>query len=288
MTFTPELARRQFSALSQHIDGKPAIFFDGPGGAQVSRGVLENDGLPGKYNANPGGHYFSSRVTGEVMGQARESVRALLNAPSPDNIVFGMNMTTLTFHLSRIISRDWQAGDEVIVTALDHYANVSSWQQAAADQGAVVHQIPLEGADCALDAAKVCERINANTRLVAVSYASNVTGSIVDIKTIVEAAHRVGAQVYVDAVHYAPHNLIDVQALGCDFWCAPPTSSLARTSAWPISRRSGCNAYGRTKSSRPPMSAPAVSRPARKASRRWPALRQRSTIWRSGGRRARR
>ena len=117
---------------------------------------------------------------------------------------------------------------------------------------------------------------------VAVSYASNVTGSIVDIKTIVEAAHRVGAQVYVDAVHYAPHNLIDVQALGCDFWCAPPTSSLARTSAWPISRRSGCNAYGRTKSSRPPMSAPAVSRPARKASRRWPALRQRSTIWRSG------
>lgn len=171
----------------------------------------------GKYNANLGGHYFSSRVTGEVMGQARESVRALLNAPSPDNIVFGMNMTTLTFHLSRIISRDWQAGDEVIVTALDHYANVSSWQQAAADQGAVVHQIPLEGADCALDAAKVCERINANTRLVAVSYASNVTGSIVDIKTIVEAAHRVGAQVYVDAVHYAPHNLIDVQALGCDF-----------------------------------------------------------------------
>ena len=91
-------------------------------------------------------------------------MRALLNAPSPDNIVFGMNMTTLTFHLSRIISRDWQAGDEVIVTALDHYANVSSWQQAAADQGAVVHQIPLEGADCALDAAKVCERINANTR----------------------------------------------------------------------------------------------------------------------------
>ena len=118
MTFTPELARRQFSALSRQIDGKPAIFFDGPGGAQVSRGVLEKmtDYL-GKYNANLGGHYFSSRVTGEVMSQARESVRALLNAPSPDNIVFGMNMTTLTFHLSRIISRDWRDGDEVIVTA---------------------------------------------------------------------------------------------------------------------------------------------------------------------------
>ncbi len=136
MTFTPELARAQFSALSQHIDGKPAIFSTAPAAHRVSRGVLEKmtDYL-GKYNANLGGHYFSSRVTGEVMGQARESVRALLNAPSPDNIVFGMNMTTLTFHLSRIISRDWQAGDEVIVTALDHYANVSSWQQAAADQG---------------------------------------------------------------------------------------------------------------------------------------------------------
>lgn len=222
------------------------------------------------------------------MGQARESVRALLNAPSPDNIVFGMNMTTLTFHLSRIISRDWQAGDEVIVTALDHYANVSSWQQAAADKGAVVHQIPLESADCSLDAAKVCERINANTRLVAVSYASNVTGSIVDIKTIVEAAHRVGAQVYVDAVHYAPHNLIDVQALGCDFLVCSAYKFLARTSAWPTLRRSGCNACGHIKSNWPPTSAPAVSRPARKASRRWPASRRRSTIWRSGARPARR
>jgi cysteine desulfurase family protein (TIGR01976 family) len=218
MTFTPELARAQFSALSQRHNDKPVIFFDGPGGSQVSQTVLEKmtDYL-GKYNANLGGHYFSSHKTTEVMNQARESVRAFLNAPSPDNIVFGMNMTSLTFHLSRIISRNWQAGDEIIVTALDHYANVSSWQQAAADKQVIVHQIPLESADCSLNAARLCERITAKTRLVAVSYASNVTGSIADIKTITEAAHRVGAQVYVDAVHYAPHNLIDVQALGCDF-----------------------------------------------------------------------
>ncbi|RYM72592.1 cysteine desulfurase-like protein [Serratia liquefaciens] len=218
MTFTPELARAQFSALTQHYNDQPVIFFDGPGGSQVSRGVLEKmtDYL-GKYNANLGGHYFSSHVTGEVMNNARESVRALLNAPTPDNIIFGMNMTSLTFYLSRIISRHWQAGDEIIVTELDHYANVSSWQQAANDKQVTVHQIPLQQADCSLDVARLCEQITAKTRLVAVTYASNVTGSIVDIKTITEAAHRVGAQVYVDAVHYAPHNLIDVQALGCDF-----------------------------------------------------------------------
>jgi len=218
MTFTPELARAQFSALTQHYNDQPVIFFDGPGGSQVSRGVLEKmtDYL-GKYNANLGGHYFSSHVTGEVMNNARESVRALLNAPTPDNIIFGMNMTSLTFHLSRIISRHWQAGDEIIVTELDHYANVSSWQQAANDKQVTVHQIALQQADCSLDVARLCEQITAKTRLVAVTYASNVTGSIVDIKTITEAAHRVGAQVYVDAVHYAPHNLIDVQALGCDF-----------------------------------------------------------------------
>ncbi|WBL71859.1 cysteine desulfurase-like protein [Serratia liquefaciens] len=218
MTFTPELARAQFSALSQHYNDQPVIFFDGPGGSQVSRGVLEKmtDYL-GKYNANLGGHYFSSHLTGEVMNHARESVRALLNAPTPDNIIFGMNMTSLTFHLSRIISRHWQAGDEIIVTELDHYANVSSWQQAANDKQVTVHQIPLQQSDCSLDVARLCEQITAKTRLVAVTYASNVTGSIVDIKTITEAAHRVGAQVYVDAVHYAPHNLIDVQALGCDF-----------------------------------------------------------------------
>ncbi len=132
MTFTPELARRQFSALSQQIDGKPAIFFDGPGGAQVSRGVLEKmtDYL-GKYNANLGGHYFSSRVTGEVMGQARESVRALLNAPSPDNIVFGMNMTTLTFHLSRIIVARRKISDcFALNTGLKNQAKICDFGQS--------------------------------------------------------------------------------------------------------------------------------------------------------------
>lgn len=218
MTFTPERARSQFGALSQHYQDKPAIFFDGPGGSQVSHSVLEKmTGYLGSYNANLGGHYFSSQMTEQVMHNARASVRTLLNAPSPDNIVFGMNMTSLTFHLSRIISRDWQPGDEIIVTALDHYANVSSWQQAAEDKQAIVHHIPLRPEDCTLDTERLCAQINDKTRLVAVTHASNVTGSVVDIRAITAAAQRVGAQVYVDAVHYAPHNLIDVQALGCDF-----------------------------------------------------------------------
>ena len=218
MSFTPERARAQFSALSQTHNDQPVIFFDGPGGSQVPSQVLEAmTAYLGHYNANLGGHYFSSQITTELMQRARASAQALVNAPSRDNIVFGANMTTLTFQLSRTISRDWQFGDEIVVTNLDHYANVSSWQQAAQDKGAVVHQARLDSDDCSLDMAHLRSLINANTKLVAVTMASNTTGSVVDIQQVVEAAHAVGAKVYVDAVHFAPHNIIDVQALGCDF-----------------------------------------------------------------------
>jgi len=171
----------------------------------------------GRFNSNLGGHYFSSRETVDVMQSARESAQALLNAPSSGNIVFGANMTSLTFQLSRAISRDWQEGDEIIVSALDHYSNVSSWQQAAEDKGVVVHQVRINEEDCTLDLEHLQSLLNEKTRLVAVTYASNTTGSIVDMHRVVEIAHNIGAQVYVDAVHYAPHHLVDVQALGCDF-----------------------------------------------------------------------
>lgn len=153
------------------------------------------------------------------MQNARESAQALLNAPpSSGNIVFGANMTSLTFQLSRAISRDWQAGDEIIVSALDHYSNVSSWQQAAEDKGVTVHQVRINEEDCTLDIEHLSRLLSDKTRLVAVTYASNTTGSIVDVQHVVSMAHNVGgAQVYVDAVHYAPHHLVDVQALGCDF-----------------------------------------------------------------------
>ncbi|OAJ92032.1 cysteine desulfurase-like protein [Vibrio bivalvicida] len=218
MSFTPNLARAQFSALGQTHNDLPVIFLDGPGGSQVPKSVLEAmQAYLGFFNSNLGGHYFSSQQTTDLMKQAREYAQALVNAESSSNIVFGANMTSLTFQLSRAISRDWQAGDEVIVTALDHYSNVSSWQQAAEDKGAVVHQARVDESDCGLDIEHLLSLINDKTVLVALTYASNTTGSIVDVKRVVEAAHKVGAKVYVDAVHYAPHHLVDVQELGCDF-----------------------------------------------------------------------
>ncbi|MTD41325.1 cysteine desulfurase-like protein [Erwinia sp. CPCC 100877] len=218
MNFTPEAVRVQFGALSAPEVSPPPVFLDGPGGAQVPISVPDAmAAYLGRNNANMGGHYFSSHKTEALVRRARESVRALLNAPGPDNIVFGASMTALTFHLSRIISRDWQPGDEIVVTALDHYANVSSWQQAADDRQAIVRQASVNEPECTLDVEQICTLIGPSTRLVAVSLASNTTGSIVDVRRIVEAAHKVGAVVYVDAVHYVPHQLPDVQVLGCDF-----------------------------------------------------------------------
>lgn len=152
MNFNLNQIREQFPALAQYHNDKPVTFFDGPGGSQVPQSVLDSMvGYLGRFNSNLGGHYFSSQATVDVMQSARESAQALLNAPSSGNIVFGANMTSLTFQLSRAISRDWQEGDEIIVSALDHYSNVSSWQQAAEDKGAKVHQVRINKADCTLD-----------------------------------------------------------------------------------------------------------------------------------------
>ena len=217
MAFTPERVRAQFNALHQRYH-PPVCFFDGPGGSQVPISVLEAmSHYLGRYNANLGGHYFSSQKTTQLMNDARAACQALLNAPSSDSIVFGANMTTLTFSLSRAISRTWQAGDEIIVTALDHFANVNSWQQAAEDKSVQVYMARVNPLDCSLDIEHLLSLVTPQTRLIAITLASNATGSIVDIAPVVAAARAVGAQVYVDAVHYAPHHLIDVQALDCDY-----------------------------------------------------------------------
>ncbi|RZQ52478.1 cysteine desulfurase-like protein [Pseudoalteromonas phenolica] len=210
--------RCQFPALMQQVNGQSPIFLDGPGGSQVPQSVLSAmSAYLGYYNSNLGGAFFSSDKTVDLMNDARQAVADLLNAPSKEQIVFGANMTSLTFSFSRAVSRDWQAGDEVIVTNADHFSNVSSWRQAAEDKGARVQAVKINEADCTLDLAHYKSLLNDKTKLVAVTYASNTTGSINDIKQIVELAHQVGALVYVDAVHYAPHELIDVQALNCDF-----------------------------------------------------------------------
>ncbi|MCF2910204.1 cysteine desulfurase-like protein [Pseudoalteromonas sp. DL2-H2.2] len=210
--------RRQFPALMQQVAGRSPIFLDGPGGSQVPQSVLSAmSAYLGYFNSNLGGAFFSSDKTVELMNNARQAVADLLNAPAKEQVVFGANMTSLTFSFSRAISRDWQAGDEVIVTNADHFSNVSSWRQAAEDKGASVHAVKINEADCTLDMDHFRSLLSSKTKLVAVTYASNTTGSINDIKQIVELAHQVGALVYVDAVHYAPHELIDVQALDCDF-----------------------------------------------------------------------
>lgn len=217
-----EKIRSAFPALQQRWgDGENArspCFFDGPGGSQTSQFVLSamTDYL-GRYNANLGAPYLSSEKTMQVMAEARQHVATLLNAETAEQIVFGATATSLMFHFSRAISRDWQAGDEIIVTALDHYSNVSSWLTAAEDQGVIVHQIPVDLETFDIDYQQLAERLSKKTKLVAVTHASNTVGTIVDVSRVVQLAKTVGALTFVDAVHYAPHHLIDVQALDCDF-----------------------------------------------------------------------
>lgn len=208
--------RGQFPALNQKINGQPAIFFDGPGGTQVPGAVLDaiSDYLV-RSNANAHGAFATSGRTDAVITAARAAIADFLGCSS-DEVVFGANMTTLTFAFSRAITRTIQPGDEIVVTRLDHYANVSPWYALEA-QGAIIRVVDIHVEDCTLDMSNLEQHLNSRTKLVAVSYASNAVGTINDVATIVRLAHAVGAWVFVDAVHYAPHAPINVRALDCDF-----------------------------------------------------------------------
>jgi cysteine desulfurase family protein (TIGR01976 family) len=209
--------RTEFPALQQTAGGRPLVFFDGPGGTQVHGTVIEamNQYLT-EANSNFHGAFLYSQRTDETIDAAREAMADLLNASRPEEIVFGPNMTSLTFSLSRAIGRTLSPGDEVVVTRLDHDGNIAPWL-ALQEQGATVRHVDFDPGDCTLDMAGLEEAITPRTRLVAVGYASNAVGTINDIPRIIELAHAAGAWVYVDAVHYAPHGPIDVQDLGCDF-----------------------------------------------------------------------
>lgn len=214
----PQAVRSQFPAL-QEIDeaGRPYLFFDGPGGTQVTQTVI--DAMTHyliKANANSHGYFATSQRSDGIIEAAREAVADLLNAPSAQEIVFGANMTTLTFNLSRALGSTLNAGDEVIVTRLDHNANVSPWE-ALAEKGVKIQHVDFDVEDCRLDLDHLASLLNERTKLVAVGYASNAVGTINPIKQIADMAHDVGAWMWVDAVHYAPHGPIDVQALNCDF-----------------------------------------------------------------------
>lgn len=208
--------RARFPAL-QPSQGPAPIFFDNPGGTQVPQGVP--DAIVRYYstsNANVGGAFATSRRTDSVIAEARQAMADLLGAPSPDTIVFGPSMTTLTFHLARSLADTWTPGDEVVVTTLDHDANITPWTDLEA-AGAVVKVVDIHPETCALDMDSLARALSPRTRLVAVTHASNAVGVVPPVAQIVEMAHAVGALVFVDAVQYAPHGPIDVQALDCDF-----------------------------------------------------------------------
>ncbi len=208
--------RSQFPALAETVNGHPAVFLDGPGGTQVPERVIDaiSDYLR-RDNANTCGAYATSRRTDAMVADARAAMADFLNC-NADEIVFGSNMTTLTFAMSRAIGRDLGPGDEVLVTRLDHDANVSPWL-ALEEKGVTVRWAEFHENDCTLDLADLASKINEKTKLVAVGYASNSVGTINPVKDIVRLAHAAGALAYVDAVHYGPHGLIDVAALDCDF-----------------------------------------------------------------------
>jgi cysteine desulfurase family protein (TIGR01976 family) len=208
--------RAQFPSLAQAVHGHPAVFLDGPGGTQVPQRVIDaiSDHLA-RNNANTGGAYQTSRNTDRTVAEARSAMADFLNCEA-DEIVFGPNMTTLTFAMSRALGRELGSGDEIVLTLLDHDANFSPWK-ALEEKGVSIRTVKFNEADCTLDMQDLAAKIGDRTRLVAVGYASNAVGTINNVAEVVRLARQAGALSYIDAVHYAPHGPIDVRALDCDF-----------------------------------------------------------------------
>jgi cysteine desulfurase family protein (TIGR01976 family) len=209
--------RAAFPALARRHRHLPVAYFDGPGGTQVPQVVA--DAVAGyllRHNANTHWHYPTSQETDAMIAEARGAVADLVGGRA-DEVAFGANMTTLTFHLARALGRRWGAGDEIVVTELDHHANVDTWRAVAADRGLTVRTVPFHAGSGQLDWDAFETAISPRTRLVAVGAASNALGTVNEVARAGRMAHGVGALLFVDAVHYAPHVLPDVQALGADF-----------------------------------------------------------------------
>lgn len=215
----PRAVRAHFPALDPSRRGSPPpVFFDNPAGTQIAAESLArmNDYLL-RMNANHDGAFRTSRESDALVLEVRAALADFLGASRPQEICFGQNMTSLTFHLSRSLTRWLAPGDEVVVTRLDHDANVAPWLLAARDRDCVVRWVDFDTGDCTWNAGALAQAITPRTRIVAVGYASNATGTINPVADAVRLAHDAGALCFVDAVHYAPHNRIDVAALGCDF-----------------------------------------------------------------------
>ena len=217
--FDVEALRAEFPSLARiGPDDRPVVFLDGPGGTQVPQRVI--DAVTAYFqhtNANAGGAFVTSELSDAVTDEAHAAVADLLGARSPDEIKFGYNMSTLTLHIGRSIGATLGPGDEIVVTTLDHEANVSTWEAMAADRGVTVRKVDIREDDVTLDIEDLESKLNPRTKLVAVGYASNAVGTINPVAEIVARAHEVGALSYVDAVAYAPHGPIDVRAIDTDF-----------------------------------------------------------------------
>ncbi|HTS67501.1 MAG TPA: aminotransferase class V-fold PLP-dependent enzyme, partial [Terriglobia bacterium] len=220
-TFDIDWVRAQFPALAVKVNGCPAAYFDGPGGTQVPQRVIDAMvGYLATSNANTHGAFATSQRTDEAIAAAHTAMADLLGCDA-EEVIFGPNMTTLTFALSRALGRELRPGDEIVVTRLDHDANVSPWT-ALEERGCVIRWVDVRPTDCTLDMDELRQSVNPRTRVVAVGYASNSVGTLNDVEAVVRLAHGVGALAYIDAVHYAPHGLIDVRRLDCDFLVCSP------------------------------------------------------------------
>jgi cysteine desulfurase family protein (TIGR01976 family) len=213
--------RAQFPALKQTVNGHAAAFLDAPAGTQVPQCVIDavRDYFENS-NANTCGAFATSRRTDAMIATARAAMADFFNCDA-DEVFFGPNMTTITFALARGIGRNLRAGDEIVVTTLDHDANVAPWRSLE-ERGVVVRQVDIREEDCTLDMNDLRRKITSRTKLVAAGYASNAVGTINPVAEIVKLAHDAGALAFIDAVHYAPHGTIDVHALDCDFLACSP------------------------------------------------------------------
>jgi len=209
--------RSHFPALERIHNGYLVAYFDGPGGTQVPRNVVEkmSDYLY-HHNANTHWEYPTSAETDAAIDNARQTLGEFLNA-SGQEISFGSNMTTLTFHLSRALSLNYSAGDEIVVTELDHHANIDPWRRLETERGLKVRTVGLNNATGQLNYQELEQAVGPKTKVVAIGAASNSLGTINNIQAAIELAHSVGALAFIDAVHFAPHALIDVKELDCDF-----------------------------------------------------------------------
>jgi len=217
-----EAVRARFPALARHHNGKPVAYFDGPGGTQVPQSVVDamTDYLC-HHNANTHWNYPTSVETDAALASARSAFADFFNA-SPREVVFGNNMTTLTFHVSRALGRQWGPGDEIVATELDHQANVSPWHALAKERGVTIRTVPFNVESGELEWADLERTVTARTRLVAIGAASNALGTITSVKDVARLAHAKGALLYVDAVHFSAHQVIDVKEMECDFLACSP------------------------------------------------------------------